>query len=114
MSFLSNLFGLTIEQNDTITILNVTEYKESLIGKNIQLVDVRTANEYRSGHIPKAINIDFFRQSTFKQSFEKFDKNKPLYIYCRSGNRSGKAARIISKMGFVNIIDLKRGYMAWE
>ena len=45
---------------------------------------------------------------------QKFDKDEPLYIYCRSGNRSSKAAAQLTEAGFKKIIDLKGGYKAWK
>ncbi|NND78860.1 MAG: rhodanese-like domain-containing protein, partial [Maribacter sp.] len=49
----------------------------------------------------------------FKQAFEKLDKSKPVYLYCRSGSRSKKAAQKVLDMGFVKVYDLKGGYMRW-
>lgn len=93
--------------------MNLDDFKYSILQKNVQLIDVRTPKEYRSGHISKAVNIDVFQQSSFRPAVEKLDKNKPVYLYCRSGNRSQKAARILSDMGFDEIYDLKGGYMSW-
>ncbi len=97
----------------TNSILDVDDYKTIVVGKEVQLVDVRTPKEYQAGFIDDAINIDFFDQSNFKQAFNKLDKNKPLYIYCRSGNRSQKSAKILVELGFTEIYDLKGGYKAW-
>ena len=95
------------------SILDVASYNEIVLGKNVQLVDVRTPKEYADGFIDKAINIDYFDQNNFKKEFEKLDKNKPLYIYCRSGNRSQKSAVILVNLGFKEIYDLKGGYKTW-
>ncbi|MBT8209239.1 MAG: rhodanese-like domain-containing protein, partial [Eudoraea sp.] len=81
---------------------------------DVQLVDVRTQREFRSGHIGKAMNIDFFKGGEFIKAFEDFDKQKPLYLYCRSGNRSQKAARKLVSLGFEKIYDLKGGILRWE
>ncbi len=96
------------------TILDVADYKEIVVGKNVQLVDVRTPKEYQEGFIDDAINIDYQNQVKFITSFEKLDKNKPLYIYCRSGNRSQKSAKLLLELGFSEIYDLKGGYIAWN
>ncbi|MFD1142190.1 rhodanese-like domain-containing protein [Larkinella insperata] len=63
------------------------------------LVDVRTPEEYREGHLNYAQNIDF-RAADFKQQISRLDKNKPVYLYCRSGNRSGKAVDTLQTLGF--------------
>ena len=64
----------------------------------LQLVDVRKSNEWEKGNICSALNIDYF-QKDFVAQFEHFDKEQPIYLYCRSGNRSGKGARLLSQEG---------------
>lgn len=114
MSFLSSIFGAKAQQSDTIEILDVKTFKQAVQNKNIQLVDVRTAAEFKKGAITKAINIDYFDQKKFKQAFNSFNKSEPLYLYCRSGNRSNKAAHQLIALGFTKIYDLKGGYLAWN
>lgn len=113
MSLLSTLFGIKKEKSDKIAILDKESYADAVTGKKVQLVDVRTSKEYNGGHIKNALNIDFFNATNFKKSFEKLDKDKPVYLYCRSGARSLKAARRLVDMGFSQIYDLKGGYMRW-
>ncbi len=113
MSLLSILFGTKKEKQENITILDRMAYAEAIMVGKVQLVDVRTSKEYKSGHIKNAVNIDFFSTSSFKKFFEKFDKEKAVYLYCRSGARSQKAARRLVDLGFSNIYDLKGGYMRW-
>lgn len=114
MSFLSAIFKSRSVDSDKIEILDTRAYKDAVLGKKVQLVDVRTQREFRSGHIGKAENIDFFKGGEFLKAFEKFDKQQPLYLYCRSGNRSQKAARKLVAMGFEKVYDLKGGILAWE
>jgi len=115
MSIFKTLFKIQNQQTDAITKIDALAFKEAISQKkDLQLVDVRTSYEYNTKHINGALNIDFFKQTTFKSSFNKFDKDEPLYVYCRSGNRSKKAAVLLAKTGFKNIIDLKGGYIAWE
>ncbi|MCI5056744.1 MAG: rhodanese-like domain-containing protein [Flavobacteriales bacterium] len=113
MALFSTLFGTNAQKSDSIKILAASDFKKAIENKDVQLVDVRTTQEYNQGAIESALNIDFFRQDTFQGKFEKFDKDEPLYLYCRSGNRSQKAATILEQMGFKQIIDLKGGYRAW-
>lgn len=63
------------------------------------LVDVRTPEEFNGGHLQYATNINF-NSPEFKARIGKLDKNKPVYLYCRSGNRSGKAADTLKTLGF--------------
>lgn len=113
MSFLNTLFGTKKETADKITILHADAYAEAITAKKVQLVDVRTAKEFKDGHIKNAMNINFYNAGNFSKAFEKMDKSKPVYLYCRSGARSQKAARKLVNMGFSHIYDLKGGYMRW-
>jgi len=80
---------------------------------DIQLVDVRTPGEYTSGYIKGAININS-GSSSFIADMSKLDKDKAIYIYCRSGSRSGRAASKLQKAGFTKIYDLQGGIMNWN
>ena len=73
---------------------------------NLVILDVRTREEYLSGNIPNAINIDVLSQD-FKSKIDMLDKNKEYLIYCRSGNRSSIASSIMSTNGFINIYSLE-------
>ena len=78
----------------------------------IILVDVRTAEEYGSGHIENALNIDV-KQDDFEEiAIKTLPKNKTVAVYCRSGRRSKKAAEILSKNGY-KVIELDSGYTGW-
>ena len=100
-------------QNSKHQILDKATYQDSLVQPNVTLIDVRTTEEYESGHLDKAQNIDFLNEELFIKEIEKFDKSQPIYIYCRSGNRSGKAATLMQELGFQNIYDLEGGYLNW-
>tara|TARA_R110002012_G_scaffold230933_1_gene403679 strand:+ start:422 stop:805 length:384 start_codon:yes stop_codon:yes gene_type:complete len=100
-------------QNSKHQILDKATYQDSLVQPNVTLIDVRTSEEYESGHLDKAQNIDFLNEELFITEIEKFDKSQPIYIYCRSGNRSGKAATLMQELGFQNIYDLEGGYLNW-
>lgn len=92
-------------------VLNKEEYKKQ-ISKNVQLVDVRTREEYNEGYIKDADNIDVNSQD-FIEKIEKYTKSSPVYVYCRSGVRSQKAAEIMLDRGFNKVIDLEGGYINW-
>lgn len=110
---MSTLSGANAQQNNTLKILTASEFNEVISKKEVQLVDVRTAKEFNEGAIEDALNIDFFQQETFKEEFGKLNKEQPVYLYCRSGNRSQKAAAKLDSLGFKKIYDLKDGYMGW-
>lgn len=81
--------------------------------KEKQVLDVRTAEEFAGGHLSGAKQIDFYKDD-FKANLAKLDKNKPVFVYCAGGVRSGSAAKILSDMGFKQIYDLKGGIRAWS
>ncbi|GGD58371.1 rhodanese-like domain-containing protein [Muriicola marianensis] len=114
MSIINKLLGPKPEYSEKIEILGVEEYKKAVNNNDVQLVDVRTPREFRGGHIARAVNIDYFRGADFEKAFEKMDRNKPVYLYCRSGNRSLKAARKLVSMGFEKVYDLQGGILKWK
>jgi len=79
----------------------------------IQLIDVRTPKEYTDGHIKDAVNINFY-DDNFITQMSKLDKGKEIYIYCRSGGRSGKAAKKLKEAGFTKVYDLQGGFINWN
>jgi len=83
--------------------------------KNPQIIDIRTPQEYKSGHIKGAILINFY-DPDFAKNVEKagLDKNKPIYIYCRSGNRTGRSIQIFQRLGFKHIVNLGYGLNEWN
>lgn len=113
------LFGIFLitsmnaQQEPYFKLMDVEKYEQAVVRKHVQLVDVRTAEEYEEGHIRSAKNINYFADD-FLEQFSSFDKEEPLYLYCRSGNRSAKASKQLYEAGFKNIIDLKGGYKAWK
>lgn len=72
------------------------------------LLDVRTPEEFQSGHIKNAININF-ESATFEKDVTKLDSKKTYFVYCRSGNRSGQAVSVMSANGIKNIFELDGG-----
>jgi len=79
---------------------------------DLLILDVRTSDEISSGKIPSAITEDFYN-SSFETNLQKLDNKRPIVVYCKSGGRSGKAAKILEKLGFKEVYDLKGGYKSW-
>jgi len=89
----------------------------NLIQKNIDnpnfvILDVRTANEFNSGYISGAINIDYY-SSDFQTIISKLDKNKQYLVYCKSGIRGAAATQIMMTLGFKEVQNLAGGITAW-
>lgn len=114
MSIFGSLFGTGKEKSDKIEILGQADFSAAIAGKKVQLIDVRTPNEFGSGHIRNAVNVDFFNAKGFERYCEKMSKDKPVYLYCRSGARSQRAAHRLVGLGFEKVYDLKGGYMSWR
>ncbi len=79
---------------------------------NFVVLDIRTPQEFQAGHLPGAINIDFYAPD-FAQQLDQLDKTKTYLVYCRSGNRSGQALPIMRKLGFQEVYELQGGILAW-
>lgn len=99
---------------EQVTVISPQEMRESLNeDRLLQLLDVRTTEEYEVGHLRDSQNI-CVTDSDFKEKVAKLDKNKPVYVYCKKGGRSAKAAKILTEMGFKEIYDLDGGITAWD
>jgi rhodanese-related sulfurtransferase len=78
------------------------------------ILDVRTEEEFESGYIKGALNMDIRGGADFLASIESLDKSKSYFVYCRSGARSGQACQLMSQMGFNAVYNLEGGVLAWE
>lgn len=94
------------------TKLDADAFEKKIKEKNVQLVDVRTPAEVSSGKIKGAAVMNF-NDANFKTQIAKLDKNKPIALYCAAGGRSGKAATLLTQMGFKQVYDLAGGMSAW-
>ncbi len=78
--------------------------------RKAQLIDVREPNEYEAGHILGARNIPM---SQLKNRLKEVRPDKPVYLYCQSGLRSGRAAQLLHKKGYKELYHLKNGFKQW-
>lgn len=78
----------------------------------VQLVDVRTPEEYGAGTIDGAVNMDFYG-ADFQSQLATLDKEKPVMIFCKSGGRSGQTLEMMKGMGFTTVLELEGGYSNW-
>ncbi len=101
------------EEQSEIKMVSSEEMQSLLELEDIQLVDVRTADEYKTGYIEYSQNIDI-TSPTFDEDIIKLDKNKPVIVYCKSGGRSAKCTKKLKAAGFVKIYDLKGGITQWK
>ena len=94
--------------------LKTNEFEKMLSQDNtLQLVDVRTGEEYADGHLPGAINIDWRGEDFMEKAEALLDKGRTVIVYCRSGRRSAEAAAKLDGAGF-KTYNLLGGILAWK
>lgn len=96
------------------TGLSPAEFAQAIDSTNIQLLDVRTAGEYKSGHIPHSLQANWNNQQEFTNRTQHLDKTKPLYVYCGTGVRSKAAAEWFRNNGYTNVYELTGGFVKWK
>lgn len=99
--------------NGEIKLVTAEEMQSILELEDVQLIDVRTPQEFDEIRIANAQNIDF-QSPTFDEDITKLDKDKPVILYCRSGGRSAKCAKKMKDAGFKKIYDLEGGISKWK
>ena len=93
--------------------VNVDEFQELIADANVQLLDVRTRDEFDEGHIAGAIMVDVNESNFVEQAMAVLDKQRPVAVYCRSGRRSARAASQLTEQGYT-VTNLGGGVMAWQ
>ena len=91
---------------------NVDDFAALLDTGDVQLLDVRTPEEYAADHLVGAINIDVKQADFLRSALSRLDKSRAVAVYCRSGRRSAEAARTLVDEGF-KVVNLKGGILAW-
>lgn len=102
-----------VQKQTVVELINVANLNVILKDSILQLIDVRTPKEFAEGHLKGARMINFYDKD-FLDQMSKLDKKKELYIYCRSGNRSGQAAEKLKNIGFTKVYDLQGGIKKWN
>ncbi len=107
-------------QTEKVTIIKKLSPKEGydLIWKNktnpdFVILDIRTPEEFESGHIEGAVNINY-HSDTFVEDLNKLDKNKTYFVYCRTGRRSSDAIGIMTKQGFRELFRIDGDIVKWK
>ncbi len=96
----------------TASDLSVTEFSAKIAEAGVITLDVRTPGEFAEGYIKGARLIDF-QSSNFENQIATLDKNATYAVYCRSGNRSGQAVKVMQDAGFINVFNMKGGVIDW-
>lgn len=94
------------KEQELVTVSKITseEAKEEMNNRDVVILDVRTEEEYNSGHIENSMLIPIDDLENKAEEVLK-NKNQKILVYCRSGNRSEKAADLLVKMGYTNVYD---------
>ncbi|MDP4680014.1 MAG: rhodanese-like domain-containing protein [Cyclobacteriaceae bacterium] len=112
--FISLLACNALPSQNISKIIDVNEFdKKSKSVKDVVIIDLRTEKEVVKGIIPGAIQMDFYKDD-FSNNLKQLDKDKTYMVYCGSGGRSGKTAKLMSDQGFKEVYDLKGGITAWK
>lgn len=102
-------------QAQAVTTIQAAEAFDWLSDPNATwlVLDVRTPQEYASGHLENAVLQDFYA-ADFREQLLNMDRHQPMILYCRSGNRSGQALQMMRELGFKNAYDIRGGIQAWQ
>ena len=108
------IFSCNGQTSTAFKTIDVTSYSEKIKATpNAQILDVRTPDEYATGHIENSDNVDWLTES-FVLKTDKYDKTKPVFVYCKSGGRSAKASEKLAELGFTTVYNLDGGMLKWE
>ena len=107
-----SFFGLCGQDNKFKTV-DAAEFAKFIENPEVVVLDVRTPEEHAEGFIPGTdYNIDVLQESYEQIATDKLSKDKPVALYCRSGNRSKNAARILADHGY-DVVELGTGFKGW-
>ena len=90
------------------------DFEKSIGSQKTQLLDVRTAEEYRTGHLKNSLQADWLNKAQFADRVKYLSKDQQVLVYCASGMRSGQAADWLRANGFNNVQNMKGGMYAWK
>lgn len=107
----SSLFSCQ-QKGEGFETLSVEDFAEVIADPDVQRLDVRTVTEYSEGHIPGSVNVNVLDESFVTVADSVLQPSRPVALYCRSGKRSKKAARILAGKGF-KVYELGTGFNGW-
>ena len=105
------VYSCQIFESTEISVISDAQFTE-IQDTDYILVDVRTAEEYESGHIQDAVNFDFYSES-FQNDILSLDNSESIVLYCRTQNRSTKTANYLKENGYKEITVLEGGITSW-
>jgi rhodanese-related sulfurtransferase len=113
--FLLMLITVSCRNNaQTASELPPDKFEQAILNRKVQLLDVRTAQEFRSGHLTGALQADWTDRKQFTERTQHLDKSQPVFVYCLSGGRSGAAAEYLRSQGFREVTNMSGGINGWK
>lgn len=112
LSFAMSCSDTSTDGNDA-KLVTAEEMQTILELEDAQIIDVRSPEEHDKLRIKNSQNIDF-QSPTFEEDIAKLDKEKPVILYCKTGNRSAKCSKKLKEAGFKKIYDLEGGISKWK
>jgi hypothetical protein len=113
MMGLFSLFLGSCKSGEGVHDMTVDQFEQFIAKPDVQLVDVRSAEEFMQGHLVGAVNIDVLSADFLDKATASLNKKQQVAVYCRSGRRSASAARQLSKAGF-KVVNLAGGITDWQ
>lgn len=107
------LVSCATDTSSSLNSVSAEEFSRIMEEENgVQVLDVRTESEYLKGHLPNALNINIRDTAFHSRVLELLEKDRPVAVYCRSGNRSKVAGAILVDMGY-EVYELNSGVVGW-
>lgn len=112
LALFAGLFIACQMQDAPFRSVSAEQFATLIADPAVQRLDVRTVAEYSEGHIPGSINLNVLDESFASMADSVLQRSTPVALYCRSGKRSKKAAKILADKGY-EVIELDKGFQAW-
>ena len=106
------LFSCQGQNTDIIRNIDAIRFNQLIYQNEGIIIDVRTSEEFQSGHLKDASNVDYYSED-FSKKINLVQRDVPIYLYCRSGGRSSSAAKKMLKLGFKEVYNLNDGISSW-
>lgn len=108
-----SLSFINCNSQEEIKSISTQELKTLLEKEKVQLMDVRSPEEVEEGFIKTAVFMNFYDTDFVEKATKKLDKSKTVYLYCRSGGRSMKSAKMLKEKGY-SVVNILGGYIQWK
>ncbi|WP_353549368.1 rhodanese-like domain-containing protein [Sediminibacterium sp. KACHI17] len=112
--FILMVFSACSGKGQSNLSISVAEFESKLNSEKFQILDVRTAGEFKAGYLKGALQADWLNKKEFEERTKHLNPENPLLVYCASGVRSEQAAKWLLKKGFKEVYNLKGGTSAWQ